>query len=66
MDELFYCGFNGFRQVPYQPDKQTITSLISQCGKTFTTPGADKSNKVSMFLLFSSTKYNTIRYRNPL
>jgi len=45
MDELFYCGFNGFRQVPYQPDKQTITSLISQCGKTFAAPGADKSNK---------------------
>ena len=49
MDELFYCGFNGFRQVPYQPDKQTITSLISQCGKTYAAPGADKSNKVSMF-----------------
>jgi len=43
MDELFYCGFNGFRQVPYQPDKQTITSLISQSGKTYATPSADKN-----------------------
>ena len=30
MDELYYCGFNRFRQVPSQPDKQTLTSLISQ------------------------------------
>jgi len=29
-DELYYCGFNGFRQVPSQPDNQTLTSLISQ------------------------------------
>ena len=49
MDELFYCGFNGFRQVPYQPDKQTITSLISQSGKTFASPGVDKQNKVLKF-----------------
>ena len=30
MDELYYCGFNGFRQVPSHPDKQTLTSLIAQ------------------------------------
>lgn len=31
MDELYYCGFNGFRQVPSHPDKQTLTTLITQC-----------------------------------
>lgn len=42
MEEVFYCGFNGFRQVPYQPDKQTITTLVSQCGKV---QNSEKSNK---------------------
>lgn len=30
MDEIFYCGFNGFKQVPSQPEKHTITSLVLQ------------------------------------
>ena len=46
MDEIFYCGFNGFRQVPYQQDKQTITTLISQSGKSFAASSTEKSNKV--------------------
>lgn len=46
MDEIFYCGFNGFRQVPYQQDKQTITTLISQSGKSFASSSTEKSNKV--------------------
>ena len=48
MDEVFYCGFNGFRQVPSQQDKQTITTLIAQSGKSFAAPSAEKSNKVSV------------------
>ena len=47
MEEVFYCGFNGFRQVPYQPDKQTITTLVSQCGKV---QNSEKSNKVNYYL----------------
>jgi hypothetical protein len=46
MDEIFYCGFNGFRQVPSQQDKQTITTLISQSGKSFASSSTEKSNKV--------------------
>ena len=49
MEEVFYCGFNGFRQVPYQPDKQTITTLVSQCGKV---QHSEKSNKVNYYLGF--------------
>lgn len=30
MDEIYYCGFNGFKQVPSQPEKHTITSLVLQ------------------------------------
>ena len=37
MDEVYYCGFNGFRQVPYQPEKQTLTTLINQ-----SRPGASR------------------------
>ena len=47
MEEVFYCGFNGFRQVPYQPDKQTITTLVSQCGKV---QNSEKSSKVNYYL----------------
>jgi hypothetical protein len=30
MDEIYYCGFNGFKQVPSQPEKHTVTSLVLQ------------------------------------
>lgn len=29
-DEVWYCGFNGFKQVPSQFDRSTLTSLVSQ------------------------------------
>ena len=49
MDEVFYCGFNGFRQVPHQPAKQTITTLVAQSGTKFFTPTlTEKSNKVNI------------------
>ena len=46
MDEVFYCGFNGFRQVPSQQDKQTITTLIAQSGKCSVAPTTEGSHKV--------------------
>ena len=46
MDEVFYCGFNGFRQVPSQQDKQTITTLIAQNGKCSIAPTGEGSHKV--------------------
>ena len=29
-DEVWYCGFNGFKQVPSQTDRHTLTSLVLQ------------------------------------
>ena len=29
-DEVWYCGFNGFKQVPSQVDRHTLTTLVSQ------------------------------------
>lgn len=29
-DEVWYCGFNGFKQVPAQADRHTLTSLVLQ------------------------------------
>ena len=29
-DEVWYCGFNGFKQVPSQADRHTLTSLVLQ------------------------------------
>jgi hypothetical protein len=29
-DEVWYCGFNGFKQVPSQTDRHTLTTLVSQ------------------------------------
>lgn len=29
-DEVWYCGFNGFKQVPSQVDRHTLTSLVLQ------------------------------------
>ena len=26
--EVFYCGFNGFKQVPSNGDRDTLTSLV--------------------------------------
>ena len=46
MDEVFYCGFNGFRQVPSQQDKQTITTLIAQNGKCSVAPTGEGSHTV--------------------
>ena len=60
MEEVFYCGFNGFRQVPYQPDKQTITTLVSQCGKV---QHSEKSNKVNYYLgLYRELKSDVYRF----
>ena len=30
MTEVWYCGFNGFKQVPSQTDRHTLTSLVLQ------------------------------------
>ncbi len=30
MDEVWYCGFNGFKQVPSQTDRHTLTTLVPQ------------------------------------
>jgi len=36
MDEVWYCGFNGFRQVPSQVDRHTLTTLVLQQPKLAT------------------------------
>lgn len=36
MDEVWYCGFNGFRQVPSQVDRHTLTTLVLQQPKQAT------------------------------
>ena len=61
MEEVFYCGFNGFRQVPYQPDKQTITTLVSQCGKV---QNSEKSNKVNYYLGIHRALLKNLMYIN--
>lgn len=47
MDELYYCGFNGFRQVPSQPDKQTITTLATQGSRLSPSVGSKGSYQIS-------------------
>ena len=36
MDEVWYCGFNGFKQVPSQVDRHTLTTLVLQQPKPVT------------------------------
>ena len=33
VDDIYYCGFNGFKQVPSQPDRHTLTTLVSAQAK---------------------------------
>ena len=44
MDEFYYCGFNGFGQVPNQPENQ-LTTLVCQNKVTSTSPSTQQNNQ---------------------
>ncbi len=56
MDEIYYCGFNGFKQVPSQPEKHTITSLVLQ------TPPIPKSGRtiIDVAICWVSTEFRQV------
>ena len=61
MDEIYYCGFNGFKQVPSQPEKHTITSLVLQTPAKSSAAGR-KIIDVAICWVSFPKKYNSLLF----
>lgn len=67
MDEFYYCGFNGFGQVPSQPETQ-LTTLV--CQNRTVSPSAQQQSPVKLqdvaicwnYLVLADSKGGLIKY----
>lgn len=69
MDEVWYCGFNGFKQVPSQPDRHTLTTLVTQQAKPVTRDVVDVAVCWNYLVIAEPdrlTKYGLVEGRHGL